>query len=112
MIKPKVQRLLMQHGFTIKNDQTDLKPYVYEAVQAVLIEASLTISEIKALLAVYGVDNEQLVFALWGAGREKAGIREYTLDDFWAAVEKSGMTISQLREGMQALEATSGNGKA
>lgn len=32
-----VREILMKHGFTIKEGQTDLKQYVYDAVQAVVL---------------------------------------------------------------------------
>jgi hypothetical protein len=35
-----IRRVFMAHGFTIKDGQTDLKPYVYEAAEALLRELS------------------------------------------------------------------------
>lgn len=35
-----IRRVFMAHGFTIKEGQTDLKPYVYEAAEALLRELS------------------------------------------------------------------------
>lgn len=35
-----IRRIFMAHGFTIKEGQTDLKPYVYEAAEALLRELS------------------------------------------------------------------------
>jgi hypothetical protein len=34
--KDQVREILMKHGFTIKDGQTDLKQYVYDAVDAVV----------------------------------------------------------------------------
>lgn len=39
--KDQIRSIFMQHGFTIKEGQTDLKPYVYEAAEA-LINAALS----------------------------------------------------------------------
>lgn len=38
--KATIRRVFMAHGFTIKDGQTDLKPYVYEAAEALLRELS------------------------------------------------------------------------
>lgn len=35
-----IRRIFMAHGFTIKEGQTDLKPYVYEAAESLLRELS------------------------------------------------------------------------
>lgn len=36
MNRAKIREILLAHGFTIKDGLDDLKPYVYEAVEAVL----------------------------------------------------------------------------
>ncbi|MAF04371.1 MAG: hypothetical protein CME86_18435, partial [Herbaspirillum sp.] len=36
MTRDKIREVFMQHGFTIKEGQTDLKPYVYEAAESLL----------------------------------------------------------------------------
>jgi hypothetical protein len=40
----------MAHGFTIKEGQTDLKPYVYEAVEALFADAAPTAAQDVAVL--------------------------------------------------------------
>jgi hypothetical protein len=39
LTRDRIREILMQHGFTIKEGQIDLKPYVYDAV-AVILEAA------------------------------------------------------------------------
>ena len=36
MKRERIREILLSHGFKIQSKQTDLKPYVYEAVEAVL----------------------------------------------------------------------------
>lgn len=51
-----IRRIFMAHGFTIKEGQTDLKPYVYEAAEALLRELSpaVAVAEPVALEPVEG----------------------------------------------------------
>lgn len=36
MTKDEIRAIFMAHGFTVKEGQTDLKPYVFEAAEALL----------------------------------------------------------------------------
>jgi hypothetical protein len=47
LTKDQIRAILMDHGFTIKEGQTDLKPYVYRAAGA-LIEAALAAQAVPA----------------------------------------------------------------
>jgi hypothetical protein len=38
MDRAKIREIFMAHGFTVKEGQTDLKEYVYEAAEALLTE--------------------------------------------------------------------------
>lgn len=46
MDRTKIQEIFMKHGFTIKEGQTDLKDYVYEAAEALLVEHSREVMKV------------------------------------------------------------------
>lgn len=39
LAKDQIRKILLENGFTIKDGQTDLKPYVYQAAAALLAAA-------------------------------------------------------------------------
>lgn len=47
--KDKIREIFLANGFTVKEGQTDLKPYVYEAAEALLKEAVTTDNESRAM---------------------------------------------------------------
>lgn len=51
MTNDDIRRIFLSHGFTIKEGETDLKPYVYDAAKALIVEA----------LAVHAADVATLV---------------------------------------------------
>lgn len=43
-----IRAVFLEHGFTIKHGQTDLKPYVYEAVHALLFKLRAPVADERA----------------------------------------------------------------
>lgn len=60
-----IRRVFMAHGFTIKEGQTDLKPYVYEAAEALLRELSPAVAVPDGCVRVPVEPTREMLAAAW-----------------------------------------------
>lgn len=60
-----IRRIFMAHGFTIKEGQTDLKPYVYEAAEALLRELSPAVTVPDGYALVPKEPTQEMLEAAW-----------------------------------------------
>ena len=82
MDKETIKSILLAHGFTIKQGEADLKPYVYSAASAIY-EAALQAAQPKWQPIETAPDREYILILVDG---QITGVGSTYLGDWWASM--------------------------
>jgi hypothetical protein len=86
MTKDQIRDIFMAHGFTIKEGQTDLKPYVYDAARALLASKPAVPEGWKLAMVERSYDMRVKAIIAFNTAEQSGKDRDDALDAAWQAM--------------------------